>query len=68
MSTYRFVWPTGFSAHMTVPQYDKACVIAEQWGMCHTVTVQPVFGVQDAIGIHTGSMYIAVLPDGSSHS
>lgn len=68
MPTYRFVWPTGFAAHMTVPQYDKACVIAEQWGMTHTVTVQPVFGVQDAIGIHTGSMYIAVLPDGSSHS
>lgn len=68
MPTYRFVWPTGFSAHMTVPQYDKACLIAEQWGMTHTVTVQPVFGVKDAIGIHTGSMYIAVLPDGSSHS
>lgn len=68
MPTYRFVWPTGFSAHMTVPQYDKACLIAEQWGMTHAVTVQPVFGVKDAVGIHTGSMYIAVLPDGSSHS
>ena len=68
MPTYRFVWPTGYAAHMTVPQYEQACVIAEQWGMTHTVEVQPVFGVKDAIGIHTGSMFIAVLPDGSSHS
>lgn len=68
MPTYRFVWPTGYSAHMTVPQFDKACLIAEQWGLTHTVTVQPIFGIKDAVGIHTGSMFIAVLPDGSSHS
>jgi hypothetical protein len=68
MPTYRFVWPTGFAAHMTVPQYDKACMIAEQWGLTSTVTVTPIFGVKDAIGINTGYMYIAVLPDGSSHS
>lgn len=68
MSTYRFVWNTGYAAHMTVPQYDKACDIAERFGMTHTVTVSPVFGMKDAIGINTGTMYIAVLPDGSSHS
>ncbi len=68
MPTYKFVWGSGYSAHMTVPQYDKACLIAEQWGMTHTVTVDPVFGVKDAVGINTGTMYIAVLPDGSSHS
>jgi hypothetical protein len=53
---------------MTVPQFETACVIAEQWGMTHTVTVEPVFGVKDAIAIQTGSMTIVVLPDGSSHS
>lgn len=68
MPTYRFVWPTGYSAHMTVPQYNKACDIAERFGMTHTVTVDPVFGIKDAVGINTGTMYIAVLPDGSSHS
>ncbi len=68
MPTYKFVWGSGYSAHMTVPQYDRACLIAEQWGMTHTVTVDPVFGVKDAVGINTGTMYIAVLPDGSSHS
>ena len=68
MSVYRFVWPTGYAAHMTMEQFDTACLIAEQWGLTHTVTVQPVFGVKDAVGIHTGSMFIAVLPDGSSHS
>ncbi len=68
MPTYKFVWGSGYSAHMTVPQYNKACDIAERFGMTHTVTVDPVFGVKDAVGINTGTMYIAVLPDGSSHS
>jgi len=53
---------------MTVPQYEQACRIAERWNMDHTVTVTPVFMQKDAIAINTGSMYIAVLPDGSSHS
>ena len=68
MPTYKFVWNSGYACHMTVPQYDTACLIAEQWGMTHTVTVDPVFGIKDAVGINTGTMYIAVLPDGSSHS
>jgi hypothetical protein len=68
MPTFRFVWPTGYAAHMTVAQYDKACDIAQRFNMAHTITVQPVFGDHDAIGIHTGTMFIAVFPDGSSHS
>lgn len=68
MTTYRFVWPTGYAAHMTVPQYEKACQIAESFGLTHTIEVQPIFGVKDAVGIDTGTMFIAVLPDGSSHS
>ena len=68
MLTYRFQYYNGFSAHMTVPQYEKACLIAEQWGLTQTVIVEPVFGMKDAFMINTGSMYIAVLPDGSSHS
>lgn len=68
MLAYRFVWPTGYSAHMTVPQYEKARDIAERFGLTHTVEVQPVFGFPDEIMINTGTMWIAVLPDGSSHS
>ena len=68
MPVYRFVWGSGYAAHMTVPQYDQACMIAERFGMTHTVTVQPIFGIKDAVGIDTGTMFIAVLPDGSSHS
>lgn len=69
MPTFRFVWPTGYSAHMTVPQYEKACQIAERFGLTHTVVVQPVFGSNgNEMMINTGSMWIAVLPDGSSHS
>ena len=68
MPTYKFVWPTGYSAHMTVPQYDKACEIAQRFDLTHTVTVHPSFGAPDEILINTGTMWIAVLPDGSSHS
>lgn len=68
MPTYRFVWGSGYAAHMTVAQYEKACRIAQQWNLPHTVNVSPVFGLNDAIGIHTGTMFIAVLADGSSHS
>ena len=49
MPTYKFVWNSGYACHMTVPQYDTACLIAEQWGMTHTVTVDPVFGIKDAL-------------------
>lgn len=69
MRVYRFVWPTGYSAHMTVPQYEKACMIAEQYGLTHTVEVQPVFGSDgQEIMMNVGDLWIAVLPDGSSHS
>ena len=68
MPTYRFRWATGYAAHMTVPQYDQACMIAERFGMTHTITVQPIFGIQEAVGIDTGTMIIAVMPDGSSDS
>ena len=53
---------------MTVVQYVKACQIAHRFGMTDTVVVDLVFGLKGAVGINTGSMYIAVLPDGSSHS
>ena len=68
MLAYRFQWGNGYSAHMTVAQYEQACVIAKQWELPQTVTVQPVFMLKDAIAIQTGSMTIVVLPDGSSHS
>lgn len=68
MLAYRFQFSNGYSAHMTVPQYEKACQIANQWGLTHTVIVEPVFGMQGSYMINTGSMWIAVLPDGSSHS
>lgn len=68
MPTYRFQFWNGYSAHMTIPQYEKACLIAQQWGLTHNVTVEPVFGMEGAYMINTGSMHIAVLPDGSSHS
>lgn len=69
MLAYRFQFRNGYSAHMTVPQYEKACEIAHQWGLTQTVIVEPVFGSNGKeIMINTGSMWIAVLPDGSSHS
>lgn len=69
MRVYRFVWPTGYSAHMTVPQYEKACMIAEQYGLTHTVEVQLVFGSDGKeIMMNVGEFWIAVLPDGSSHT
>ena len=68
MPTYRFIWGSGYAAHMTVPQFDKACAIAERFNMPHTITVASPFGMDDAIAINTGTMYIVVMPDGSSHS
>lgn len=68
MPTYYFQWPTGYAAHMTVPQYEKACRIAQQWNMGHTVTVNPVFMLKGAVDIDTGTMHIVVMEDGSSHS
>jgi hypothetical protein len=53
---------------MTHDQYDKACDIAHRFNLPHTVEVAPVFGLREAVGINTGTMFICVLPDGSSHS
>jgi hypothetical protein len=53
---------------MTVPQYEKACMIAHRHNLGDTVTVHPVFMMKDAIGMECAGMFIAVLPDGSSHS
>ena len=69
MLTYRFQFSNGFVPQMTLPQYERACEIAHEWGLTHTVIVEPVFGSNGKeIMINTGSMWIAVLPDGSSHS
>jgi hypothetical protein len=68
MLVYKFVWPTGYSAHMTVPQYDTACEIAHRYNLPHEVTVSPVFLGDGAVAITVDGMYIAILPDGSSHT
>ena len=69
MAVYKFVWPTGYSAHMTVPQFESACKVAEQWGMTHTVTVEPMFGGDGCILIQVDdNMWIAVETDGYAHS
>jgi len=68
MHTYRFVYPTGYSVHMTHVQYDKACEIAYRFNLPHEVEICPVYGLPDSIGIQTDEMFICVLPDGSSHS
>lgn len=69
MRVYRFVWPTGYSAHMSVPQYERACEIAEQYDLTHTVEVHPVFGTEgEDIMIDVGDFWIAVRHDGSSHT
>lgn len=65
---YRFVFPAGWSAPMTALQYEKACAIAAQYRMTSTVEVEPVFGVPGAVLLNTGTISIAILPDGSSHS
>lgn len=66
---YRFQFNNGFVPQMTEPQYEKACDIAHRWGLTQTVIVEPVFGSDGKeFMINTGTMWIVVLPDGSSHS
>ena len=65
---FAFVYATGTVCQMQPAQYKKASDIARRFGMCGTVVVSPVFGLKGAVGIDTGSMFIAVLEDGSSHS
>ena len=65
---YRFAYPDGVIANLTEPQREKAAAIAERFGMTHTVTVRPMFGVEGAICLDTGTMDIGILTDGSSHT
>jgi hypothetical protein len=68
MPVHRFQYRTGYPAHMTVPQFEKACDIAHRFNLPHTITVSSPLGFPDEFLIDVGSMVIAVLPDGSSHS
>lgn len=66
MNMYRFVYRSGIEACMTQPQHEKMVQIANRFNLLRgELEVQLVW---DAVGIDTGSMFIVVLPDGSSHS
>jgi hypothetical protein len=68
MAVYKFVWPTGYSAHMTVPQFESACKVAERHNLISPVTVHPMFGGDGCILMQVGPMWIGVETDGYAHS
>lgn len=67
MLVYKFVWPTGYSAHMTTDQYESACKVAERNNLSSPVTVHPMFGGK-AIMVNVGQMWIGIEEDGYAHS
>lgn len=64
---YKFVWGSGYSAHMTTDQYESACRVAERHELSSTVTVHPMFGCK-GIMINTGAMWIGIEEDGYAHT
>jgi hypothetical protein len=42
--------------------------VAERWNLTDTVEVQPMFGGNGAVIVNVGSMWLAVEPDGYTHS
>jgi len=75
--TYRFVYPTGDAATLTPAQHTALVKVADRWqiGAVHDglpmgnpIEVWPLFGGDGAIVVYTGSMFLAVEPDGYTHS
>lgn len=69
MDTYTFVWRNGDVATGTPAQLEKLTHLAERFALpAGVVQVDPAFGYGNDIMLNVGTMWICVLPDGSSHS
>ena len=66
--TYRFVYPTSETATLTPEQHTALVRVADRWQMTSTVEVSPMFGGDGAVVVNVGSMWLAVEPDGYTHS
>ena len=66
--TYRFVYPTRETATLTPEQHPALVKVADRWQMTSTVEVSPMFGGDGAIIVNVGTMWLAVEPDGYTHS
>ena len=66
--SYRFVDPTRESATLTAEQHTALVKVADRWQMTSTVEVSPMLGGDGAIIVNVGSMWLAVEPDGYTHS
>jgi hypothetical protein len=67
-TTYHFVYPTRCGATLTDAQRAALTTVAERWNLTDTVEVQPMFGGNGAVVVNVGSMWLAVEPDGYTHS
>jgi hypothetical protein len=66
--SYRFVYPTGDAATLTPDQLIAMVKVADRWQMTDTVEVSPMLGGDGALIVNVGSMWLAVEPDGYTHS
>ena len=66
--TYRFIYPTGETAALTFDQHIALEKVAQRWDMTNTVEVSPMFGGDGAVIVNVGTMWLAVEPDGCTHS
>jgi hypothetical protein len=66
--SYRFVHPTGDAATLTPDQLIAMVKVADRWQMTDTVEVSPMLGGDGALVVNVGSMWLAVEPDGYTHS
>jgi hypothetical protein len=66
--SYRFVYPTGDAATLTLDQLIAMVKVADRWQMTDTVEVSPMLGGDGALVVNVGSMWLAVEPDGYTHS
>jgi len=65
---YRFAYPTGDTAALTVAQTEALAGVATRWNLTQTVEVQPMFGGDGAVIVNVGSMWLVVETDGYTHS
>lgn len=65
----RINWPTGAPADTLTPAQVEALErVRIRWGMSATMEVAPMFGGDGAVVVNVGAMWLAVEPDGYTHS
>ena len=64
----RYITPHCDTATLTPAQVTALDKVHARWNLTDTVEVSPMFGGEGAVIVNVGPMWLAIEPDGYTHS